>query len=52
MGILDIVKAGVLFGDDVQKVYQYAKENGFALPAINVVGTDSVKRCFGSGGKG
>ena len=42
MGILDIVKAGVLFGDDVQKVYQYAKENGFALPAINVVGTDSV----------
>ncbi|MGE0738622.1 class II fructose-bisphosphate aldolase [Sulfurimonas sp.] len=42
MGILDIVKAGVLFGDDVQKVYQYAKQNGFALPAINVVGTDSV----------
>lgn len=42
MGILDIVKAGVLFGDDVQKVYQYAKENSFALPAINVVGTDSV----------
>ncbi|MCK9453954.1 MAG: class II fructose-bisphosphate aldolase [Sulfurimonas sp.] len=42
MGILDIVKPGVLFGDDVQKVYQYAKENGFAIPAINVVGTDSI----------
>ncbi len=42
MGILDIVKAGVLFGDDVQKVYQYAKQNGFAIPAINVVGTDSI----------
>lgn len=42
MGILDIVSPGVLFGDDVQKVYQYAKENGFAIPAINVVGTDSV----------
>jgi len=42
MGILDIVKPGVLFGNDVQKVYQYAKENGFAIPAINVVGTDSV----------
>lgn len=42
MGVLDIVKAGVLFGDDVQKVYGYAKENGFALPAINVVGTDSI----------
>ncbi|MDQ1263183.1 MAG: fructose-bisphosphate aldolase, class [Campylobacterota bacterium] len=42
MGVLDIVKAGVLFGDDVQKVYQYAKDNAFAIPAINVVGTDSI----------
>ena len=42
MGILDIVKPGVLFGEDVQKVYDYAKETGFAIPAINVVGTDSV----------
>ena len=41
-GILDIVKAGVLFGEDVQKVYQFAKENKFAIPAVNVVGTDSV----------
>lgn len=42
MGVLDIVKAGVLFGEDVQKVYEYAKNNGFAIPAINVVGTDSI----------
>jgi len=41
-GILDIVNAGVLFGDDVQKVYDHAKKIGFAIPAINVVGTDSV----------
>ncbi len=41
-GVLSIVEAGVLFGDDVAKVYQYAKENGFAIPAVNVVGTDSV----------
>ena len=41
-GILDIVQAGVLFGEDVQKVYKYAKENKFAIPAVNVVGTDSV----------
>ncbi len=41
-GILSIVEPGVLFGDDVIKVYQYAKENGFAIPAVNVVGTDSV----------
>jgi fructose-bisphosphate aldolase class II len=41
-GILDIVKPGVLFGEDVQKVYDYAKKSGFAIPAVNVVGTDSV----------
>ena len=42
MGVLDIVKAGVLFGEDVQKVYDYAKKEAFAIPAVNVVGTDSV----------
>ncbi|MDQ7044861.1 MAG: class II fructose-bisphosphate aldolase [Sulfurimonas sp.] len=41
-GILDIVNPGVIFGDDVQKVYDYAKKEGFAIPAVNVVGTDSV----------
>ena len=41
-GILSIVKAGVLFGEDVQKVYDYAKKEGFAIPAVNVVGTDSI----------
>ncbi len=40
--ILDLVKPGVLFGDDVQKVFAAAKAGGFALPAINVVGTDSI----------
>lgn len=42
MGVLDIVKAGVLFGDDVLKLYAYARQEGFALPAVNVVGTDSI----------
>jgi len=42
MSVLDIVKAGVLFGDDVTKVYDYAKKEGFAIPAVNVIGTDSV----------
>ena len=40
--VLDVVKAGVVTGDDVSKVFQIAKEEGFALPAVNVVGTDSV----------
>ncbi len=41
-GVLNIVKPGVLFGDDVQKVYNFAKEVGFAIPAVNVVSTDSI----------
>ncbi len=40
--ILDHVKPGVLTGDDIQTVFQIAKENQFALPAVNVVGTNSV----------
>ncbi len=40
--ILDVVKPGVLFGDDIAKVFQIAKENKFALPAVNVVGSDSI----------
>ena len=40
--VLDSVKPGVLFGDDVAKVFQIAKANKFALPAVNVVGSDSI----------
>jgi fructose-bisphosphate aldolase class II len=40
--VLDVVKPGVATGDDVQKIFAIAKENNFAIPAVNVVGTDSV----------
>ena len=40
--IFDFVKPGVVTGDDVQKIFQVAKENKFALPAVNCVGTDSI----------
>ncbi|MDX9967020.1 class II fructose-bisphosphate aldolase [Sulfuricurvum sp. IAE1] len=40
--ILEVIKPGVVFGDDVQKLFEIAKEEGFALPAVNVVGTDSI----------
>jgi len=36
------VKAGVIFGEDVKKVYAIAKEKNFAIPAVNVVGTNSI----------
>ncbi len=38
----DMIPAGVITGDDVQKVFAYAKANQFALPAANTIGTDSV----------
>ena len=40
--ISDVVKPGVVTGKDVQKVFAVARENQFALPAVNVVGTNSV----------
>ena len=42
MKISDKVKPGVATGDDVQFIFSEAKKNGFAIPAVNVVGTDSV----------
>ena len=36
------IKPGVVTGDDVQKVFAYAKEKGFALPAVNVSSTSTV----------
>ena len=40
--LLDIVKPGVVTGEDVQKIFAYAKEHNFAIPAVNCVGSDSV----------
>ncbi|HEY6915910.1 MAG TPA: class II fructose-bisphosphate aldolase, partial [Paludibacter sp.] len=40
--ISEVVKRGVVSGADLQKVFKIAKENQFALPAVNVVNSDSV----------
>jgi len=40
--ILDILPSGVLSGDEVQKLFSIAKNEGFAIPAVNVVSTSSV----------
>ncbi len=40
--VLDVIKPGVVTGDDVAKLFEVAKANGFAIPAVNVVGTDSI----------
>ena len=40
--ILDFVSKGVVTGDDIQTIFKIAKENNFAIPAVNVVGTNSI----------
>ncbi|MFI3314290.1 MAG: class II fructose-bisphosphate aldolase [Rikenellaceae bacterium] len=34
--------AGVITGETVQNLFAYAKEQGFAIPAVNVTGTDTI----------
>ena len=36
------IKPGVATRKEVQKIHQYAKDKGFALPAVNVIGTNSI----------
>ncbi len=40
--IADVVKPGVVTGSDLQYIFKVAKENHFALPAVNVVSSSSV----------
>ncbi len=35
-------KAGVLTGSDVQRMFAFAQEKEFAIPAVNVIGTNTV----------
>lgn len=36
------IKSGVAVGDQVQEIFKYAKEKGFALPAVNVTGSNTI----------
>ena len=36
------IKPGVVTGDDVQALFNYAKSKNFALPAVNVIGSCSI----------
>ena len=46
--ISDILKPGVVSGSDMQKLFSIAKEEQFALPAVNVVGTNSINAALES----
>ncbi|MCF6206249.1 MAG: class II fructose-bisphosphate aldolase [Sulfurovum sp.] len=49
--VLDVINPGVVTGDDLQKLFDIAKENEFAIPAVNVVGTSSVNAVMESAKK-
>jgi fructose-bisphosphate aldolase class II len=36
------IKAGVATGDAVQEIFKYAKAKSFALPAVNVIGSNTI----------
>ena len=36
------IKPGVATGYEVQEIFKLAKEKGFALPAVNVVGSNTI----------
>ncbi|MCP4553005.1 MAG: class II fructose-bisphosphate aldolase [Bacteroidetes bacterium] len=40
--VLDKVSSGIASGKDIQEIFKIAKENQFAIPAVNVVGTNSI----------
>ncbi len=40
--VLDNLSNGVLSGNDIQKLFSIAKDNNFAIPAINVVSSSSI----------
>ncbi|MCI5968409.1 class II fructose-bisphosphate aldolase [Helicobacter sp.] len=42
MGVLNLVQPGVVSGDKLNLIYEYAKNEGFAIPAVNVVNTSSI----------
>jgi len=49
--VLDNLPCGVLSGDEVQKLFAIAKENEFAIPAVNVVSSSSINAVLESASK-
>ncbi|MEZ0253672.1 MAG: class II fructose-bisphosphate aldolase [Chthoniobacter sp.] len=44
-------RSGVLFGDEVKELLDYAKANEFAMPAINCIGTGTVNAALAAAAK-
>jgi fructose-bisphosphate aldolase class II len=44
-------RAGVLFGKELEALYNDAKENQFAIPAVNTTGTDTINAALETAAK-
>ncbi|EEP82552.1 fructose-bisphosphate aldolase, class II [Uncinocarpus reesii 1704] len=44
MGVTDVLsrKTGVIVGDDVLRLFEYAQQNNFAIPAVNVTSSSTA----------
>lgn len=42
INIFQFIKPGVVTGNDIQVLFNLAKKNNFALPAVNCIGIDSI----------
>lgn len=42
MKVAHKIKPGVATGKAVQEIFNHAKENGYALPAVNVIGSNTI----------
>lgn len=45
-GCMSFLHPGVLTGDETMKLFKYAQEQGFAIPAVNCTTTDTVNACL------
>jgi len=36
------IKSGIIYGQALQDLFAYAKDKNFAIPAVNVIGSDSI----------
>ena len=43
---MSFLHPGVLTGDETMKLFKYAQEQGFAIPAVNCTTTDTVNACL------
>ncbi|KAI5293238.1 Fructose-bisphosphate aldolase 1 [Ascosphaera acerosa] len=48
MGVMDVLerKTGVIVGDDLIRLFKYAHEHKFAIPAVNVTSSSTVVACL------